>query len=418
MKRTWVSLFLLGFAGQIAWAVENQFFNIFMFDKIIPNPLYVSLMVALSAIVATLTSIVMGAFGDRIGRRRPFLLYGYIVWGVSITVVPMAEWARPALLAAWILIALDCLMTFFGSTAFDANYNAYLAEATDRSNRGRGQALLTLGTMLAILIVYGASGVVVSRYGYFVFFCSVGALVLVLGLAGGILIEEKAGPPQARAGLWESIRGTFTRESITRNRDFFMVLLAMGLWGMAFEVFFPFLLIYLNHFLEIPIDRSSLLIFVSILVGGIMAAYPSGWLADRYGRKSVSVASVFIISVSLYLFSQSREVVWLAVFGALWIGAQTAFTTATGAWSKDLYPSDKRGQFSGYMTMFTVAFTMVPGPLIGGLIAHTWGVRRVIEGREAVIPTGAIFGASAILVLLTLIPLYAVTERKPNAGEA
>jgi MFS family permease len=132
----------------------------------------------------------------------------------------------------------------------------------------------------------------------------------------------------------------------------------------------------------------------------------------------VSVASVFIISVSLYLFSQSREVVWLAVFGALWIGAQTAFTTATGAWSKDLYPSDKRGQFSGYMTMFTVAFTMVPGPLIGGLIAHTWGVRRVIEGREAVIPTGAIFGASAILVLLTLIPLYAVTERKPNAGEA
>ncbi|HPI14945.1 MAG TPA: MFS transporter, partial [Spirochaetota bacterium] len=95
MKRTWDSLFLLGFAGQIAWAVENQFFNIFMFDKIIPNPLYVSLMVALSAIVATLTSIVMGAFGDRIGRRRPFLLYGYMVWGVSITVVPMAEWARP-----------------------------------------------------------------------------------------------------------------------------------------------------------------------------------------------------------------------------------------------------------------------------------------------------------------------------------
>ena len=76
MKRTWASLFLLGFAGQIAWAVENQFFNIFMFDKIIPDPLYVSLMVAASALVATVTSIVMGALGDRMGRRRPFLQIG------------------------------------------------------------------------------------------------------------------------------------------------------------------------------------------------------------------------------------------------------------------------------------------------------------------------------------------------------
>ncbi len=418
MKRTWASLFLLGFAGQIAWAVENQFFNIFMFEKILPDPLYVSLMVAASALVATVTSIVMGALGDRVGRRRPFLLYGYLVWGVSITVVPMAEWARPALLAAWLLISLDSLMTFFGSTAFDANYNAYLAEATNESNRGRGQSLLTLGTMLAILIVYGASGIVVSRYGYFVFFCAVGALVLLLGLAGGLLIEERPNPAAAGTGLWESIRGTFTRESITENRDFFMVLLAMGLWGMAFEVFFPFLIIYLNHFLKIPIDRSSLLIFVSILVGGIIAAYPSGWLADRYGRKSVSVASVFVVSVSLYLFSQSRELVWLAVFGSLWIGAQTAFTTATGAWSKDLYPADKRGQFSGYMTMFTVAFTMIPGPLIGGLIARTWGVRSVVEGREAVIPTEAIFVAAAVLMLLTLVPLYAITEKKKHGQVA
>ncbi len=410
MKRTWSSLFLLGFAGQIAWAVENQFFNIFMFDTILPDPLYVSLMVAASALVATITSIVMGAFADRLGRRRPFLLYGYIIWGVSITVVPMAEWARPALLAVWLLIALDCLMTFFGATAFDANYNAYLAEATTESNRGRGQSLLTLGTMLAILIVYGASGIAVSRYGYFVFFCAVGALVLVLGLAGGLLIEERPAPARTQSGVWESIRGTFTRKSITENRDFFMVLLAMGLWGMAFEIFFPFLMIYLNHFLKIPIDQSSLLIFVSILTGGVIAAYPSGWLADRYGRKRVSAVSVFVVSVSLFLFSQSRDIVWLAVFGALWIGAQTAFATATGAWSKDLYPADKRGQFSGYMTMFTVAFAMIPGPLIGGLIARTWGIRSVIDGKDAVIPTGAIFIATSVLILLSLIPLYAVKE--------
>ncbi len=124
------------------------------------------------------------------------------------------------------------------------------------------------------------------------------------------------------------------------------------------------------------------------------------------------MASVFVIAVSLFLFSQSRDIVWLAVFGALWIGAQTAFATATGAWSKDLYPADKRGQFSGYMTMFTVAFTMIPGPLLGGLIARVWGIRSVIDGKEAIIPTEAIFIAASVLILLTLIPLYAVTEKR------
>ena len=62
------------------------------------------------------------------------------------------------------------------------------------------------------------------------------------------------------------------------------------------------------------------------------------------------------------------------------------------------------------MTMFTVAFAMIPGPLIGGLIARTWGIRSVIDGKDAVIPTGAIFIAASVLILLSLIPLYAVKE--------
>jgi hypothetical protein len=45
-KRTWTALILLGFAGQLAWAVENQYFNTFMYDKITPDPRPISWMVA------------------------------------------------------------------------------------------------------------------------------------------------------------------------------------------------------------------------------------------------------------------------------------------------------------------------------------------------------------------------------------
>jgi hypothetical protein len=36
-------------------------------------------------------------------------------------------------------ITLDCVMTFFGSTANDAAFNAWLSDSTDSSNRGRAE---------------------------------------------------------------------------------------------------------------------------------------------------------------------------------------------------------------------------------------------------------------------------------------
>ena len=47
------SIILLSFSGELAWAVENQFFNLFIYKKIAPVPLYVSLLVAIIAIVST-----------------------------------------------------------------------------------------------------------------------------------------------------------------------------------------------------------------------------------------------------------------------------------------------------------------------------------------------------------------------------
>ena len=43
-RSVWAALLLLGFAGQLAWAVENQFFNTFMYSEITPDPRPISWM--------------------------------------------------------------------------------------------------------------------------------------------------------------------------------------------------------------------------------------------------------------------------------------------------------------------------------------------------------------------------------------
>ena len=80
----YASLALFGFFGQVAWCVENSFLNLYVYRTITTDLGIVSAMVASSAVVATLTTIIMGWVTDRIGKRRPFMVYGYLLWGISV----------------------------------------------------------------------------------------------------------------------------------------------------------------------------------------------------------------------------------------------------------------------------------------------------------------------------------------------
>ena len=82
-KRLWASFLLLGLMGQFAWTIENMYFNVFLYNTISTDPGYIAAMVAASAVVATLTTLLMGSLSDRAGKRKVFICTGYIVWGVS-----------------------------------------------------------------------------------------------------------------------------------------------------------------------------------------------------------------------------------------------------------------------------------------------------------------------------------------------
>ena len=85
-RRVWFNVILFGFMGQVAWNVENVYFNTFLFNKIGGTVNDINVMVAASAATAVITSFVMGALSDKLGRRKPFICIGYILWGITVTV--------------------------------------------------------------------------------------------------------------------------------------------------------------------------------------------------------------------------------------------------------------------------------------------------------------------------------------------
>ena len=156
-KKTWLGIVIFSLVGQIAWTMENMFYNLYIVDQFIASPSHIALMVSLSAITATVTTLFMGALTDKIGNRKLFIISGYFLWGLTILsfIFVNKQYIQSAIVGISLVILLDCLMTFFGSTANDASYNAYLTEISDDSNRGKIEGINSAMPLISILIVFG-----------------------------------------------------------------------------------------------------------------------------------------------------------------------------------------------------------------------------------------------------------------------
>ncbi len=408
-KKHKLVVFMLGFAGQLCWAIENQHFNLFMYNEISPKPIYVSLLVAFSAVASTLTAIFIGALSDAKGKRKIFFIIGFLFWPITTAIFPLSAFLEPVWLAATFAIIFDCIMTFFGAMATDAALGAYSADITTKKNRGLISGILELVTLLATLIIYGLSGIIIDAYGYYVLFYVVSGFVLLIGLPAAIIAPESEGLHPSETSTWENIKSTFNVETLKSNMNLLYILIAIGCWGIGFNVYFPFVMIYLTEYIKLDILQSSLLMFIA-LFSSIIAAIPMGKLSDKIGRKKLAIYAVLFESISLILFALSDSFIFLTLFGTFWVMAFMIWSVASKTWMKDLFPEDRRGQYSGYFILFGVLFGMVIGPLIGGFVATKFGLKVIEDGVEKIIPTNLIFIVGGILILLTLIPLSKAKE--------
>ena len=157
-SRTWSSILLFGLIGQIAWVVENMYFSRFMQNEITRAPYATTLLVAFSAVFATVSTLIGGALCDRTGKRKVFICCGYIVWGFTIaafSLVPMQPSADKVLPMVILVVAMDCIMSVIGSISNDASYNTWITDVTNTANRARVDTILAVIPLFAMAIVFG-----------------------------------------------------------------------------------------------------------------------------------------------------------------------------------------------------------------------------------------------------------------------
>lgn len=399
--RNWFVVVLLGLAGQLAWNVENSWFNTFVYDTLTTDPKPVAWMVAISAITATLTTLFMGAYSDRLGKRKPFILLGYVLWGISTVLFPTTAYIRNVSLAVALVIIADGVMTFFGSTAYDAAYNAWTTDISDETNRGRISGVITILPLLATIIGAGLSGMLIEEFGYYYFFYALGATVSIIGIIGGVLLKEPSNKVKeynnGEKGLLKGIITAFSPEKVRGNKELYMVLVTIALYCTSIQVFIPYQMIYINNYLGYSKGEAGV-ISAAALVIAMIFAYPAGILTDKGHGLKLAIAAPVISFFGFMAFSFSRGffmVIFFAVF--IYIG-YVIFILTTGAWLKNLMPEGSRGLYEGIRMIFNVAIPMVIGPNIGSQLILSYG--------NAGIPTPIIVQGAGVIGLLALVPLF------------
>ncbi|NLN69622.1 MAG: MFS transporter [Chloroflexi bacterium] len=422
-SRAWAVMLALALTGQIAWAVENSWFNTFVFDTITPDPRPVAWMVAASAVTATLTTLIMGTLSDRSrtrwGKRRPYILLGYILWGLSTILFPTVAYIKITSLAVGMVVIADSVMTLFGSTANDAAFNAWTVDVATSETRGRVEGVLNLSVFLAQIVAMVAAGMLIDTFGYFIFFYALGGIVMLVGFLGGLFLQEPEFPLESdlsRPPFWKEFADLFTIKTLTENRTLFVLLLFIMVSNIGMQVSFPYMLVYLENYVGVTKTEFSI-IGGAVMLGSGLLAIPFGIAADRWRKRLMIAIGIIISSLGGILLSIVRSLPLLALSGLLWQAFFVATGIASVAWLKDLLPEESRGKFLGIRMIFWIAIPMVVGPAIGSWLIRAYGIPTLSAGQEGFIPVPVIFQVGSLITLLSLIPLALTRRQEPAQDE-
>ena len=424
--RTWAVVILFGLVGQIAWSVENIYFNLFLFNEVGGTTSDISVMVAASAVTATLTTLLMGALSDRVGGRRIFISAGYIAWGAATALFSLISRENAARLvpaasvgtvAVLIVIVMDCVMTFMGSTANDANFNAWVTETVDSPNRGKVEGVLAVFPLLAMVIVTGVSGILIESIGYPLFFASLGGLVSLAGLTGLLVTPKGTSTRKQEGNYFSDLSYGFRPAVIRENRTLYLALLCLGVFGISFQIVMPFLIIYMEHYLEMSAMTYSIVLVTAIFVSSVIGIL-LGRLVDRFGRRRFGFAAVGIFVLGLLMLFLVRDAAMVAAAGIVMLAGNLLLSIVINTAVRDSTPKDKVGLFQGVRMIFFVLLPMTVGPALGNAVIQGGDITFVNEYNEVTkIPTPGIFLAAAIVAVLITIPMALVLkcEKKETA---
>jgi len=330
-----------------------------------------------SMLLAAISSPIMGAVSDRLGRRMPFLISFTLICCVFTALIGVADKLFLGLL--FFAIANFCYQI---AAIF---YNALLPQVSDKGRLGRisgyGTALGYCGTIAGLLLVRP----IVLKYGRQAAFIPTAVLFILFSLPCFLFVKDRAVNKKDKFEL--QIRETFrkTKETFVHIRGYpglFNFLIASFMALNAINSIIIFMSVYTKKVIGFT-DTEITNFYIVSTIFAILGSFITGFITDRLGSKRTLsiVLGLWCISVFLAAMSFSKTVFWIVgpltgiCLGATWTSARALVV--------DLSPPQMVGEVFGFYGL-TGRSAAIIGPLIWGLTVWVFGFLGILKYRLAI----------------------------------
>ena len=377
-------------------------------------PLFIGIIMTFDNIFGVIFQPTFGKLSDRcrskLGKRRPFIVYGAPVSALLFAVIP---WV--ALKSTLPVTMLFIILFVFSMSLWRAPAVALMPALTPPALRSEGNAIINLmgGVGSVIGMVAGAlvsaifllvTGVKVTaeneQQTSFPYVFLLGAVVMVLGmLVVRIFVHEPSSLEDVAAkNQYADEKAAKKAEKAARKAEKLSKAERKSLIFMLGGLFFLFcgtnaITTFFALFAEEVLGKSTgeaTIMTTIFAVCSAVAAIPAGKMGKKLGRKKTILIGliVFMAVFLLYVFTRSMAVIWLALILG---GAANMFITVnTLPLVLDIGGIDKVGTFTGYY--YTATFSaQIASPII-------YGVVRMLTGSYL-----SLFVYSPIMFILSIL---------------
>lgn len=450
----WTLLLVIGFSAQIAWVIENNWFANFLYSDFGAQLGVVTAMTICSATATTFSALFFGTLSDRIGSRKRLITWGSILWGIFTIAFGMTHYLRDSIyndvmLIGVTIVAADTIMSFFGSMANDAGYNAWYTDMMDDSNSGQiGAVAATLpvlgtlvGTLVGGMIVNGLATKENPQAGYIAFFTIAGAVTILVGIASMFLLKDSPKlRPVKEGSFWHQFASTFNFKRFVSNKELALVFLTLCIFFIGYNCYFIHIMNWMNY--TLGFKDPSLSLGIPLVLAMLISVPFIKVINNKRVPDVAAFATVLSIVGCLFIYfvvgalkgsldteNALSPANWSCFVGIILVGVgYVVFMQSMTVWMKRLYPEEHRGQFEGIRILFFVFFPMIAGPLLADPICRLFGekVYQVVDNgnlvfvtaqqatemgydissiAEGYLPVNELFIAAAVVTVLALIPM-------------
>lgn len=329
-----------------------------------------------------------GSLSDRLRRRKPIALAGYIVAALAKPLMGVST-AWPGMLGARFTDRL-------GTGIRSAPRDALVAASVEDPDRGKAFGLEGLGDNLGACV-----GPLIAVFLIAALHTELRALFYLATVPGLLAASMIALVKEQPVAVSSNTRLDVNIGQL--SAPYWKYLLATALFGVGNSS---------NSFLILQTRdagaslATTIVIYAAFNLVAALISYPAGSLSDRLGRRNL-LALAFVIFVLAYLgFALTRNVVVIACCFILYGLYQGIARSVGKALATDLVPASLRASGLGWYTATTGLLGLVASIVAGQL----WD--RV--GHAAVFFYGATFAAIGIATLLAVVPADIGATRQPS----